>query len=322
MKLIITGVAGFIGSNLTKKILDLGHNVIGIDNLSYGNLKNMESFINNKNFKFVFGDLTNPLLLKDYHGDIIIHLASQKIPRYTNALKTLEENNLMLKNIIQKCIIDKSKIVFSSTSDVYGNNPDIPFSEKHNFVIGTSTVKRWAYATSKIFSEQYIIANHDEYGIDYTITRFFGSYGPNQNLTWWGGPQSLFIEKALKNEIIDVHGNGLQTRTFTYIEDTINALIHCIFDEKAKNEIFNTGSKPEEEITIIGLAELIWKLINGDDSKPKIKLIPYETFGNYQDVMRRVPDITKLKEFFNFEPSYTLKNGLLLTIDWQKNISK
>jgi len=321
MKILITGVAGFIGSNLAKKLLELGHEVIGIDNLSYGLIRNLDLFHSHQKFSFVFGDIANPLILKDYHADIIVHLASQRIPRYTNALRTLEENYLMLRNIVHKCLLDKSKIVFSSTSDVYGKNPNVPFSEDSDFVIGSPTIKRWAYATSKIYGEQYIIANHDEYGIDYTIARFFGSYGPNQNLTWWGGPQSVFIGKALKKEALEVHGTGLQTRTFTYVEDTVNALIHCILDVKAKNEIFNTGSRAEDEITIIDLANLIWKLINGENSEPKIQTIPYESFGKYEDVARRVPNIQKLKDYFDFEPKYTLEEGLKLTINWQRNIN-
>jgi len=320
MKILITGVAGFIGSNLAIKLVNDGHKVIGIDNLSFGFLRNIEILKGNSNFEFILGDIANPLILKDVKADVIVHLASQKIPRYTNALRTLDENYLMLRNIVQKCIYDKSKIVFASTSDVYGKNPDVPFREESSFVIGSPTVKRWAYATSKIYGEQYIIANHDEYGIDYTITRFFGSYGPHQNLTWWGGPQSVFITKAFKKEPIEIHGDGSQTRTFTYIDDTVEALSLCIVEEKAKNEIFNTGSSPEEEISINDLGILIWHLINGEDEKPLIKYIPYDNFGKYEDVMRRVPDISKLKKFFNFTPKYNLKEGLKKTIDWQKKI--
>lgn len=319
MRVIITGVAGFIGSNLADKLLNINCEVIGIDNLSYGFERNIAGILQHPRFKFILGDIANPLILKDYHADVIVHLASQKIPRYTNALRTLEENYLMLRNIVQKCILDKSKIVFASTSDVYGKNPDLPFREDSAFVIGSPMIKRWAYATSKIYGEQYIIANHDEYGIDFTICRFFGSYGPHQNLTWWGGPQSVFIEKAIKNEYLEIHGNGQQTRTFTYIADTVEALTHCIINEKAKNEIFNTGSNPEEEISILNLAKLIWGLVRGEDSQAKIKLTPYETFGKYEDVERRVPDIQKIKEFFGYEPKYSLKEGLIRTIEWQRN---
>lgn len=320
MKIIITGAAGFIGSNLSKALLKHDHSVIGIDNLSYGLERNIADIKDHPNFEFVLGDIANPLILKDYRADIIIHLASQKIPRYTNALRTLDENYLMLRNIVQKCILDKSKIIFASTSDVYGKNPNVPFNEESDLVLGSTTIKRWAYASSKIYGEQYIIANSEEYGLKFTIGRFFGSYGPNHNLTWWGGPQSGFITKAFNNEEIEIHGDGSQTRTFTYVEDTVAALVKFVEDPNSDNEIFNTGSNPEEEISILGLAELIWKLVNGEESYPKLKYIPYSSFGKYEDVMRRVPDISKLKKFFNFVPKYSLEKGLIKTIEWQRKI--
>ncbi|MDQ2719846.1 MAG: NAD-dependent epimerase/dehydratase family protein [Bacteroidota bacterium] len=318
MKILITGVAGFIGSNLAKQLLKREHTVIGMDNLNYGFMRNIEFAKEDRNFQFIMGDIANPLILKDVQADIVVHLASQKIPRYTNALRTLEENYLMLRNVVQKCIFDRSKIIFASTSDVYGKNPDIPFHEDSNLVMGPTTVKRWAYALSKMYGEQYIIANHDEYGLNYTITRFFGSYGPHQNLTWWGGPQSVFIEKAFKKEIIDIHGDGTQTRTFTYVDDTVNALIACIENNHSDKQIFNTGSIDGGEISIKDLASLIWKLVNGKQSEPRLNYIPYSTFGNYEDVMRRVPDISKIRSTLNFEPKWDLEKGLLSTIDWQK----
>lgn len=237
-------------------------------------------------------------------------------------MRTIDENYMMLRNVVQKCVSDHSKIVYASTSDVYGKNPVYPFSEESDLVMGPTTVKRWSYALSKIYGEQYIIANHEEFGIDYTIARFFGSYGPNQNLTWWGGPQSVFIEKAIRNEPVEIHENGLQSRTFTYVDDTVDALTLFITDEKSNNQIFNTGSKPDAEISILDLSLLIWKLVNGTDSEPKLKFIPYESFGKYEDVMRRVPDISKIKRYFNFEPSWSLEEGLKKTIEWQKNLNR
>ena len=320
MKILITGVAGFIGSNLAQSLLQRGHTVTGIDNLSYGFSRNLEPIRNHPNFHFIMGDIANPLIISEVKSDLIVHLASQKIPRYTNALRTLEENYLMLRNLVKKCINDKSKILFASTSDVYGKNPKVPFNENSDMVMGPTTVKRWAYALSKMYGEQYIIANNDEFGLPYTITRFFGSYGPNQNLTWWGGPQSVFIEKALKKEPIDIHGDGSQTRTFTYIEDTVNALVLCIENSKSDSQIFNTGGVAGGEISIKDLAKLIWKLINGKNSEPKLNFIPYATFGNYEDVMRRVPDITKISSVLGFEPQWDLEKGLIETINWQRNI--
>jgi len=321
MKIIITGVAGFIGSNLAESLLGEGHEIIGIDNLSYGNLSNIQEFSSHPLFHFVHGDLANPLIMKDFRADIIVHLASQKIPRYTNALRTLDENYLMLRNVLNKCVIDRSKIVFASTSDVYGKNSQLPFSEDSDLLLGPTTIKRWAYALSKIYGEHLIIAHSDQYGLNYSICRFFGSYGPRQNLTWWGGPQSVFIGKALQNEPLEIHGDGQQTRTFTYIEDTIRGLKHCIFGKKADNQIFNIGTHPESEISILNLATLIWKLIHGEKAEPLLKFIPYSDFGRYEDVSRRIPDIRKIKETFGFEPEYHLEDGLIKTIDWQKKLT-
>ncbi|MEE4196257.1 MAG: NAD(P)-dependent oxidoreductase [Bacteroidales bacterium] len=318
MQILITGAAGFIGSNLAKALLNQGYTVYGIDNLSYGQLRNIESIKNHKNFTFILGDVCNPLLIKDIHADLIVHLASQKIPRYSSAYRTLNENYLMLEHILNKCLRDQCKLLYASTSDVYGKNPNLPFTEESDFVLGNSTIKRWSYALSKIYGEQHILANADEYNLNYTIVRFFGSYGPNQNLTWWGGPQSVFINKAFENEAIEIHGDGLQTRTFTYIEDTVKALVYCIESRKSDQQIFNIASDPEEEISILDLGKLIWRLIHGNDSPPKIKMVPYSNFGRYEDVNRRVPSIDKLKDFFNFEPTYSLKEGLLKTIQWQK----
>jgi UDP-glucose 4-epimerase len=320
MKILITGVAGFIGSNLAGRLLAEGHQIIGIDNLSYGFGRNIAPFKNNRNFVFIHGDIADPTVLKGHRADVVVHLASQKIPRYTNALRTLDENYLMLRNIVQKCIHDQSKIVFASTSDVYGKNTCIPFSEESDLVMGQTTIKRWAYAMSKIYGEQYIIANHDEYGITYTITRFFGSYGINQNLTWWGGPQSVFIHKALNKEEMEIHGDGKQTRTFTFIDDTVAGLTKCILNKSADNEIFNIGSNPEDEITIMDLATIIWQLINGKESIPEFKMIPYATFGRYEDVTRRVPSIEKIKSLLGYKPKVSLIEGLKRTIEWQKNI--
>lgn len=320
MKITITGVAGFIGSNLAKKLIETGYEVIGIDNLSYGAMRNLNPIIKNPKFTFILGDIANPLLLKDIKADVIVHLASQKIPRYTSSLRTLEENYLMLRNIIQKCLQDKSKIVFSSTSDVYGKNPNIPFHEGSDLVLGPTTVKRWSYASSKLIGEQLIIANHDEFDLEYTIMRFFGSFGPHQNTTWWGGPQAVFIQNILEGKPIDVHGDGLQTRTFTYVDDTVQGIIKCIFEKESKNDIFNIASNSTEEVTIKDLALNIWYLMNDKDTKPNINMIPYSQFGNYEDVMRRVPDISKIKKKLGYEPKFGLIEGLKTTIAWQREL--
>lgn len=320
MSIVITGVAGFIGSNLAQKLIETGYKVIGIDNLNYGFMRNLDNIVKHPDFTFILGDIANPLLLKDVKADVIVHLASQKIPRYTSSLRTLEENYLMLRNILHKCMQDNAKIVFASTSDVYGKNEKIPFHEESNLVLGSTNVKRWTYASSKLIGEQLIIAHHDEYDLEYTIMRFFGSYGPNQNTTWWGGPQSVFMQNILENKPIEIHGDGLQTRTFTYVEDTVQGILKCIFEEKSRNNIFNIASNPDEEICIKDLGYKIWNLMKPDNEKPNIEFIPYSTFGKYEDVMRRVPDISKIKVMLGYKPAFNLDEGLKITIDWQKKL--
>ncbi len=319
-EVIVTGCAGFVGSNLTKRLLDAGIKVNGVDNFSYGEQRNIEPFKNHPNFKFTEGNLIDPSTIENLSGQVLVHLASQKIPRYSTAYRTLDENYAMLKNVVNKCLKDKIRVVFASTSDIYGKNPNIPFTEDSNIVLGPSLVKRWAYALSKFYGEHLLIANQEEFGLEYTIIRIFGSYGPNQNLTWWGGPQSLFIERAFKNEEIEIHGDGLQTRTFTYVEDTVDGFFRAVTMKEAVNEIFNVASEPDEEITILDLAKKIWQWVNGNGAEAKLKFIPYKTFGNYEDVRRRVPSIDKIKKELNFKPKYNLETGMKKTIVWQKEV--
>jgi UDP-glucose 4-epimerase len=318
---IITGVAGFIGSNLALRLLEEGHRVIGIDNLSYGSRGNLTAAVGHPGFRFIEGDICDDGLLAGLEGETIVHLASQKIPRYSNSYRTIEENHVMSSIVIQRALELGARLVFASTSDVYGKNPRIPFSEESDLVLGPTKVKRWAYAASKIHSEHKIIATGEEKGLRYTIMRLFGSYGPNQNLTWWGGPQSVFIDKAFKGEAIELHGDGQQTRTFTFVDDTVDGFYRAITRPEAEGEILNVASDPSTETTIEGLARLIWGLIRPGEA-PKLNFIPYATFGGgYEDVMRRVPDIGKISRLVGFQPRFSLEDGLRITIDWQRGRS-
>jgi UDP-glucose 4-epimerase len=197
---------------------------------------------------------------------------------------------------------------------VYGKNPKVPFTEDSDLVMGNPDVRRWAYAISKMFEEQMLFAYQQRCGIPFVALRFFGGYGPNQNLTWWGGPQSVFINKALDYEEIEVHGDGQQTRSFTYVSDHVDGIVRTLEMDAANNMVFNLGAT--REISILDLAKLIWKLVRGDEP-PKIKLIPYQTFGKYEDVMRRIPDITRARKILGFEPRVDLEDGLRRTIEWQ-----
>jgi UDP-glucose 4-epimerase len=319
LKVLITGVAGFIGSNLALALLRNGFIVSGIDNMSYGNFDNMAEFFDSPQFTFYEGDVQNQNQVMDASRNcaIIIHLAANKIPRYSDALDTLLVNSQGTENVAKAAVENGAKVIAASTSDVYGKNPEVPYNELSNSVIGSPDVKRWAYAISKMFEEQLLYAYHERYGIDIVLLRFFGGYGPNQHLSWWGGPQSVFITKALDNEEIPLHGDGQQTRSFTYISDHVEGIIATIDNPEANNLVFNLGNT--HEVSIEHLAHLIWRLVRGENDKPKIKLIPYETFGKYEDVRRRVPDITRAGKLLGFKPKVDLERGLRETIKWQIN---
>jgi UDP-glucose 4-epimerase len=166
-----------------------------------------------------------------------------------------------------------------------------------------------------MFEEQLLLACHERFGVDVVLLRFFGGYGPNQNLTWWGGPQSVFIGQALDDEPIPLHGGGNQTRSFTYVSDHVAGIVAAVETDDANNLVVNLGH--EHETSIRELAELIWRLVRGEDSEPKLELVPYASLGSYEDVERRVPDITRARELLGFEPEVDLESGLRETIRWQ-----
>jgi UDP-glucose 4-epimerase len=317
MKVIVTGVAGFIGSNLAARLLAEGHEVLGIDDFSYGFERNIKQLREDKKFSFMSGNIITDNLVQKLTADTLVHLASQKIPRYSSSIKTLEDNSFMLSIILKRCVQEKIHLLFASTSDIYGKNPETPYHEESDILLGPTTVKRWSYALSKIYSEQLIQGYHQDFGLTYTIMRFFGSYGCNQNLTWWGGPQSVFIQNIIEGKPLEIHGDGKQTRTFTYVEDTVDGIYRCITNPKAKNNIFNIAGNPNEEISIIELANLISNLMKKEGKLPEIRFIPYETFGKYEDVRKRLPSIQKITSTLDFKPRYDLKSGLEKTIKWQ-----
>jgi UDP-glucose 4-epimerase len=318
-KILVTGAAGFIGSNLCKRLLSLGHSVCAVDNLSQSTLRNLDEFLGNPLFEFIQEDVRNAPAIEALARDaaILVHLAAFKIPRYGGAYDTLTINVHGTESVLKAAVRHKTRVVVASTSDVYGKNPRLPFAETHDLYMGESNVKRWAYAVSKILDEHYCLAYQEEYGIPVTILRFFGGYGPRQNTTWWGGPQSVFIHAALTDQPMEIHGDGLQTRSFTYIDDTIDGIISALFVEKAAGEIFNLGNT--KEVTILDLAGLVWRLAG--QGEPKLKFVSYQTFGKYEDVRNRVPDISKARKLLGFEPRTGLEEGLLRTIAWQTQVT-
>ncbi|UCC81325.1 MAG: GDP-mannose 4,6-dehydratase [Candidatus Zixiibacteriota bacterium] len=315
---MVTGGAGFIGSHLCDSLVEKGYTVRCYDDLSFGSIRNIEHLIQNAGFRFLQEDVCDFSTLNDASRDvsIIFHLAARKIPRYGDALTTLKVNNEGTRNVFEAAAVNRCKVLLASTSDVYGKgNP--PFKESDDLLLGRSDIRRWSYAASKVFDEHLALAYHDEKKVPTAILRFFGTYGPRHHRSWWGGPQSVFIDQILNNEEVTVHGDGSQTRSFTYVDDLISGIIAASENKEAEGEIINLGS--DEEITILDLAKLIGRII--DKSKePKFKFIRYESFGGgYEDVKRRIPDLSKAKRILGYEWRMRLTDGLSKTIEWHRN---
>lgn len=319
MKILVAGGAGFIGSHVCDILLERGYKVLCIDNLTSGSLENIKHNLENKNFKFLKIDILERDLLFNAVDEIdaIVHLVAHKIPRYSSAIKTLLLNTQGTINILDLAKIKKAKVIIGSTSDVYGKNPNLPFKEDSDLVLGPSTSRRWAYAVSKLFDEHLAYAYQDEYNLEIVILRYFGTYGERQYLNWWGGPQGVFLEAIFKDQPVEIHGDGSQTRCFIYIKDAAEATVRAVEKKEAVGEIINIGT--EEEISILDLAKLMHKL-SRVTSELKIKYVPYSSFSkNYEDVIRRVPSIDKMRELLGYEPKVKLIDGIKRLILWYKN---
>jgi UDP-glucose 4-epimerase len=316
---LITGAAGFIGSNLSEALLARNWDVIGLDNLSQGTRDNLQDVLPSPAFQLIEGDVRDAELVARWvrEVDAVVHLAAFKIPRYGNTLETLEVNSRGTWNVLRAAAERGCRTVVASTSDVYGNNPVLPFHESSDLFLGPTSVRRWAYATSKLVDEHLVFAFQEAAGLPAVAVRFFGGYGPRQNPSWWGGPQAAFIAAALRNEAMQIHGDGKQTRSFTYVMDHVDGLIRCLESEQAPGEVFNLGHN--HEITILELAKLVWSLVRDDE--PKIEFVSYTNFGKYQDVRRRVPDCSKARDLLGFRARTELEEGLQRTVDWQRSIT-
>ena len=328
----VTGSAGFIGSHLVDRLIARGDRVIGLDNLAYGTRDNFAHHAGNPAFEFHEVDVTSAdrtiELLRPC--DVIVHLAAHKIPRYGTAMQTLKVNSEGSLNVLEAARVraeagDPLRVVLASTSDVYGKSEDLPFQEDGDLRLGASNVPRWSYATSKLFEEHLAFAYSDEFGFPAAVMRFFGSYGPRHHLSWWGGPQSVFMSALFQGETISIHGDGKQTRTFTYIEDTVGGVLACIDGKREGCEVYNIGAA-HGEIAIVDFARLIHRLIREEcpdlaiPEEVPLEFVSYQSFSKrrYEDVMRRVPDVSKAREHLGFEAVATVEEGLRRTICWHR----
>jgi nucleoside-diphosphate-sugar epimerase len=315
----VTGAAGFVGSHLCDRLLDEGCEVVGVDDLSYGSMGNLTSALEHPKFEFHVLDCTNRRALRAaFDGcDSIAHLAAKKIPRFGGTLSTLEVN---VSGVNAACAVALSldaDIIVTSTSDVYGNATP-PFREDGDLTIGPPTTKRWAYAVSKMYDEHHSLALAEERGLKVTILRLFNAYGPQNHLSWWGGPLVTFIEALLDGEPMEIHGDGLQTRSFTYVSDTVDGFVRALRTPEARGEVVNIGGT--ESVSILEVARRVQEQM-GIPQPLRATFLPYEALpGNYQDVRDRVPDTTKARELLGFEAQVSFDDGIRRTIEWHRSV--
>ena len=316
MKYLITGGAGFIGSHLTRLLLDKKHQVVVLDNLSTGSRENIKDLKKNKKFVFKKGDILNTKTLRPLikEADIVVHLAAAVGAKLVSErpLESLMVNVEGTANVLKLASeLGNKRVLIASSSETYGKNNVVPYSEDDDRVIGPSTINRWGYATSKMMDEFLGLAYYKQKSLPVVIMRFFNTVGPRQVGTY-GMVIPKMVTQALKNEPITVYGDGSQTRCFTYVGDTTNIIYLLSGNKKATGEIVNVGGT--EEIKIIDLAK---RIINISKSKSKIKLVPFEKVfeKGFKDMKRRKPNIAKLKKLTDYTPKVKLDEILKTVID-------
>lgn len=315
MKGLITGGAGFIGSHLAERLLKDGHKAAVIDNLSTGSLKNIEGFRKHSSFDFVEGDIRNAELMESLteQCDVVFHLAAAVGVKLIadRPVHTIETNIGGTEVVLETANKFGKKILIASSSEVYGKNEIVPFHEDDDIVLGSTRMSRWSYACSKAIDEFLGLAFYQQYKLDVVIGRFFNTIGPRQT-GQYGMVVPRFVQRALKNEPVLIYGTGQQRRCFCYVEDLIDAVIGLMNCEEAAGKVYNIGSS--EEIAIESLAD---KIIEMTNSKSKKEFVSYEkAYGRpIEDMMRRVPNLERIKKMTGWEPKTSLDEALRVIIE-------
>jgi UDP-glucose 4-epimerase len=319
MRALITGGAGFIGSHLAERLLEDGNNVVVIDNLSTGSLKNIEVIEGRYGFEFVEGDIRNAELIEPLveKSDMIFHLAAAVGVKLIaeDPVHTIETNIGGTELVLDIANKFGTKVLIASSSEVYGKNEAVPFCEDDDIVLGSTSLSRWSYACSKAIDEFLGVAFYQQYGLEVVIGRFFNTVGPRQT-GQYGMVVPRFVQSALNNEPLTIYGTGKQTRCFSYVGDLVDAIINLMHCEQAAGKVYNIGS--DEEISIEDLAD---KIIEMTSSKSKKQFIPIEVaYGRpIEDMMRRVPSLERIKEAIGWRPKTSLDETLRLVIESEKS---
>ncbi len=314
MKYLVTGGAGFVGSHLCEYLLDRGHEVHAVDNLSTGRLDNVEHLTEHSRFQLTIDTIMNPFVMERLiqEADVVFHLAAAVGVKLVieQPVATMETNLLGTEIVLKLASRHGRKVLVTSTSEVYGKNNKLPFQEDDDCSYGPTTTGRWCYAYSKALDEFLALAYWQERGLPVVVTRLFNTVGPRQTGRY-GMVIPRFIRQALEGKPITVYGNGKQSRSFTYVGDVVKALHSLCDSENTVGEVFNVGN--DERVTIEQLAQKV-KLMTGSSSK--IVYIPYEKAynENYEDMMHRLPSLEKIGRAIGYMPTMDLESILRTVI--------
>jgi len=318
VKILITGGAGYIGSHLVDRLLDRGDEVFVVDNLSTGKIGNIEHHLGSPNFVFVNDTILNEDLVDRLVArvDLVYHLAATVGVKHVveDPLKGVITNVQGTEVVLKHAYKYWKRVLIASTSEVYGKTNKFPFSEDDDRVLGATSVHRWSYSTAKAIDEHIAFAYFDK-GLPISIVRYFNSFGPRIDERGYGTVVAQFIRQALSDQPLSIHGDGKQSRCFTFVEDTVEGTVRAAEMTSAVGKCFNIGTT--QETTILELAEHVLRLT---ESKSTIAHIPYEkVFGpGFEDTNRRVPSMERARTHLEWQPKVPLDEGLRKTIAWAR----
>ncbi|OGC90385.1 MAG: nucleoside-diphosphate sugar epimerase [candidate division Zixibacteria bacterium RBG_16_53_22] len=318
MKVLITGGAGFIGSHLAEKLLEQGHHVFAVDNLSTGKLENIVHLRGNPEFEFFAGTIMDEILMAEMISqcETIFHLAAAVGVRLIidKPVDTIETNIMGSEIVLKLANRRKRKVIITSTSEVYGKNEQVPFKESDDSVYGPTVKSRWSYACSKAIDEFLALAYYREKKLPVVIVRLFNTIGARQTGEY-GMVVPTFVKQALMGHPLTVFGDGSQSRCFTNVRDVVRAMVSLAENPEAVGQVYNIGSS--EVITINDLACRVKELCG---SKSEIQYIPYDKAfeAGFEDMYQRVPDLLKIHDAIGYKPMISLDQSIQEIIEYYK----
>lgn len=319
MKVLITGGAGFIGSHLAEDMILRGHHVIAVDDLSTGTLDNLAGLMGHERFQFIRDTVINAVTMSPLvdRCDVIFHLAAAVGVQLIvdNPVHTIETNIHGSEVVLNLANKFGRKILVTSTSEVYGKNTKVPFNEEDDTTVGSTRFTRWSYACSKMVDEFLALAYCEQFGLPSIVCRLFNTIGPRQTGAY-GMVVPRFVRSALEGRPLEIYGTGKQSRCFSNVKDVIDALVNLIDCPKAIGSVINIGSTE-----IISVEELADKIVAMTQSTSTKRFISYEkAYGRpFDDMLVRVPDLTRVKSLIGYQPKFSLEQTLQQIIEFHRN---